>query len=677
LGGRTKFFEFLLENPLDPRFLSYPLCEHVYVIETEAGEETKNHNARGAAPWVEVHIRIIEPNGWSVHELRLGIRELERVRRENEAAMALLVGAIPEGRDAAADIARSAGISNREARRRRRVADVVAKVSGALEKLASGSVSEEHIAALAPVADMPGASSLLEDAESSSPEEFANKVEQFRLSASCGDDMAKRQRARRALRFYSGPDGMIGLTGLLPPIEGTELKNRLAAVVDARWRAEHPERASVLGGHGGDAHEQRMADALLAITGVDNSSAEPQQSKRPGETVQGNEPEATNLPGQNPRDQESTSTEAVTDRSEQADRPAQEEPSARSDAVDFVGWGQSRRSSRESAVVEPAAKPDPGEHYVVDRGPEDLDSHDRVANDRVANDHVVNNHVANGPASSDRGFDRCSEDLDSDDRFVNDHVANDPASTDPPSNDRGFDRCSEDLDSDGDDRYPVDRGSGDHGANDRDSDDRVGSSPQSWGPNFSISVAPPAPPTSLARQVPLTVVKTAKPAVVIIFDIDRWQARIAGGKPIPITESLLDHARNDLYYCFKNTAGEILKFNRSRRDPTAVQRLALVVRDERCMYPGCHAPPEACDAHHTDEVVKDRGLTNLEVMALFCKAHHRHIHLNDLVVIRETNGTITIKQRKTGAVVVQTVAKTVPKSDAQTVEPVGEQKRAA
>jgi hypothetical protein len=167
--------------------------------------------------------------------------------------------------------------------------------------------------------------------------------------------------------------------------------------------------------------------------------------------------------------------------------------------------------------------------------------------------------------------------------------------------------------------------------------------------------SPAAPSNQTAPAAPITMVKTAKPAVVIVFDVDRWQARLAGGRPILITESLLDQARNDLYYCFKNTAGEVLKFARSRRDPTPVQRLALVVRDERCVYPGCHTPPESCDAHHTNEVVKDRGFTNVEVMALFCRSHHRHIHLNDLVVIRETNGTITVKKRNTGAVAAQTV----------------------
>ena len=164
------------------------------------------------------------------------------------------------------------------------------------------------------------------------------------------------------------------------------------------------------------------------------------------------------------------------------------------------------------------------------------------------------------------------------------------------------------------------------------------------------------PPVSNVPDPPnrFTQVKTGKPAVVIVFDVDKWEARIAGGGPIPITESLLDQARNDLYYCFKNMAGEVLKFGRSRRDPSSVQRLVLVVRDERCLYPGCHAPPDRCDVHHTNEVVKDEGFTDVEVMGLFRKSHHRHIHINDLVVIREFGGSVTIKHRKTGAIEAQT-----------------------
>ncbi len=588
--ARPNFFWISSEILLDPSFLSYPLCEHVYVIGDQAGDETKNGEGRGAAPWADVRIGVIRPEGWSVHDLRLGIGELERLRRENEAAMALLVGAVPEGRDAAADLARSTGISNREARRRKRVADVVGKVDGALEKLANGSVSEEHIAALAPVADMPGASELLDGAESASPEEFANAVEQFRLSASCGDDMAKRQRARRALRFTSGPDGMIGLSGLLPPIEGTELKNRLAAVVDARWRAEHPERASVLGGHGGDTHEQRMADALLAMTGVANSadlggaSSQGQQQRTASAGKESRE-------AQGPEGRSSGRSEQHT-QPDQSNQPIQLN---RPDQPDRRGQPEQREQTeppRSRDQPDQREQPEHSDRIEQSKRSERTEQTEQV--DRADLTDVVDFLV-----------------------FAQSRA---PAETSGPVETVPTDRC--------------DPGEG---------------TPSSLRLEFSA-----APTSMTAPAAPITVVKTAKPAVVIVFDVDRWQARLAGGRPIPITESLLDMARNDLYYCFKNTAGEVLKFARSRRDPTPVQRLALVVRDERCVYPGCHAPPEACDAHHTNEVVKDLGLTNVEVMALFCKVHHRHIHLNDLIVIRETDGTITIKRRSTGAVVAQT-----------------------
>jgi Domain of unknown function (DUF222) len=502
----VNIFEISFEFVRNPCFLSYPLDEHMCVFENEAGEKQSDNEKRGAAPWAHVRVPVIRPENWSVYELRLGMRELERVRRETEAAMSLLVGATPESRDTTADIARSTGISNKEAKRRKRVADVVGKVKGALEKLASGSVSDEHIGALTPVADMPGAASLLDDAASTTPEEFANAVEQFRLSASCGEDMAKRQRARRALRFYAAPDGMIGLSGLLPPMEGTELKNRLAAIVDARWRADHPDRAATLGGHGGDTYEQRMADALLAMAGVVSDRAEKKSDSSYSSVSK------------------STGNAA---RSGSSDHPA----------------------SDDSNVVP-------------------LRSNDSGSND---------SHSSELQAV---GSDQLSEDGQ-----APPVVPNDP---DPPA----------------------------------------------------------------AAQ--FTQVKTGKPAVVIIFDVDKWEARIAGGGPIPITESLLDQARNDLYYCFKNMAGEVLKFGRSRRDPSPVQRLVLVVRDERCLYPGCHAPPDRCDVHHTNEVVKDQGFTDVEVMGLFCKSHHRHIHVNDLMAIREPDGALTIKNRRTGAIEAQT-----------------------
>ncbi len=284
------------------------------------------------------------------------------------------------------------GISNREAKRRKRVADVVGKVKGALEKLASGSVSSEHIGALAPVADMPGAASLLDDAASTSPEEFANAVEQFRLSASCG-----------------------------------EVKTN-----EASPHSTHPSA---------DNATEQQDFHLSGRTETDLCAHSTAESKLPGEH------------------HSSLGSTAVS-------RSAERDQETNSDNYSEV------------------------ETVHANQNAENLSA----------------------PLTS---------------------------------------------------------------------------------PAFQVE--------PIGQRSYFTQVKTGKPAVVIVFDVDKWEARIAGGGPIPITDTLLDQARNDLYYCFKNMAGEVLKFGRSRRDPTPVQRLVLVVRDERCLYPGCHAPPERCDAHHTNE----------------------------------------------------------------------------
>ncbi len=235
---------------------------------TNGGEHTTQcRSGRGRDPWADVQIAIVEPDGWSMLELRKGIRELERTLRQASAAMALLVGAMPAHRDSAAELARNNGISGREARRRRQIADVTKKMPEALKKLGTGEISAEHVAALAPIAELEGAEKLLDGAGEQAPEELVRKVEQFKMSREDGWDTAKRQWARRALRFFTNPDGMLGITGLLPPVIGGELKTRLEAVMDARWRAEHPERAKTLGGHGGDGREQRLADALFDLTG--------------------------------------------------------------------------------------------------------------------------------------------------------------------------------------------------------------------------------------------------------------------------------------------------------------------------------------------------------------------------------------------------------------------------
>ncbi len=614
---------------------------------------------RGAAVWAGIHIPVVQPDGWPVYHLQMGLRQLERLRRENEAAMALLVGAMPESRDTVADIARNSGVSNREARRRKSVADVCGKIKGALEKLKSGAISNEHVSALAPVADMPGAASLLDDAESKSPEELTRDVEEFRLSSAYGNDMAKRQRARRYLRFFAGPEGTIGINGLLPPVEGTELKNRLAAIVDAQWRKDHPERAKVLGGHADDAYDQRMADALIAMAGVQSQATSTSTGPDEQSPVKNTAPQdqtptdpllATTGIHSHARSTSSSAHGASPVKNQAAQNQETTDPPLATTGVCSKATSTSTRPD----CAHPAANTATQNQGTTDPllAMTGVRSEATSTSSHPHNATRVGNAVVEDLSAPTTGGSSGSS-----------QTPIEPEAKDIPSAEKlpRANRPTEAL--------PMKAGlrlvglaslPGTPGRSQPapglagDVPERVGADPH----NDAIRALVPRNQKSLG-----TSVKTGKPAVVIVFDVDRWKARIAGGGPIPITESLLDQARNDLYYCFENTVGEVIKFARSRRDPTPIQKLVLVVRDEKCLYPGCYAPPDACDAHHLNEVVKDKGRTDTDVMGLFCEAHHRHIHLNDLVVKRNPDGSITIIERRTGTVVA-VVASRHPRKEA-------------
>ena len=159
-------------------------------------------------------------------------------------------------------------------------------------------------------------------------------------------------------------------------------------------------------------------------------------------------------------------------------------------------------------------------------------------------------------------------------------------------------------------------------------------------------VSPFVPPTPGPTRV-----HTSKPAVVVVFDIDKYEAELLDHGPIPVTESLFDQTRAQLYLYFKNARGEILKFGRARRDPTFAQRLAVMVRDRHCIFAGCDAPASACDVHHLNEWLLDQGFNDVEVLGLFCHPHHRHLHVENLRAVRELDGAVTILERATGIVV--------------------------
>ncbi len=219
----------------------------------------------GAALWCDVSVAVVSAAGWSRASIVDGQRELERLRREVDAAFAALV--IADGgddRDAAARLARAVGVSTRCARERVRVARVCDAVPAALSALAAGALCSERVALLGPVVDDPSVDELVEVGIGQSPEEFRDTVMRYRLAKDPAD-VRRRQRDARGLTFFRGKHGCVGVRAMFTPVDGEEFRNRLTAIADANWRVEHPDRAPKRGAHGGDGWPARMADALIEL----------------------------------------------------------------------------------------------------------------------------------------------------------------------------------------------------------------------------------------------------------------------------------------------------------------------------------------------------------------------------------------------------------------------------
>ncbi len=193
--------------------------------------------------WDGVKIPTSDPSITTRVHAAAALRQLERLRREVDAASAgvtIVLGA--NSRDTAAG---SPGLP---------VNQTVKPV--------------EHVLMLHPLLGVPGVEDLLKKAARSTVDEFRETVQQFELDARGDEDMVDKQRKRRMLRLFDADLGMIGLTGLLPPIEGALLRAELESIADRAYRAKHPERAKERGGHHEEPLAARLADALVSLVGT-------------------------------------------------------------------------------------------------------------------------------------------------------------------------------------------------------------------------------------------------------------------------------------------------------------------------------------------------------------------------------------------------------------------------
>ena len=80
-----------------------------------------------------------------------------------------------------------------------------------------------------------------------------------------------------------------------------------------------------------------------------------------------------------------------------------------------------------------------------------------------------------------------------------------------------------------------------------------------------------------------------------------------------------------LYRVVKDAKGAVLDVSHATRNWPDPIRLAVTIRDEHCVFPGCDRPPSCCDIHHCQHW-QHNGPTSINNGALLCRHHHTFIH---------------------------------------------------
>jgi len=133
-----------------------------------------------------------------------------------------------------------------------------------------------------------------------------------------------------------------------------------------------------------------------------------------------------------------------------------------------------------------------------------------------------------------------------------------------------------------------------------------------------------------------------RPHITLVADLDRLDTggRYLDGSPISpelLGVILCDSAQS----CLVARGADILQHNAETRTVSQPMRRAVVIRDQRCRFPGCDRPHHWCEAHH---VVRwaDGGRTVITNLVLLCSRHHHRIHQQSWECGIESDGTFTV-----------------------------------
>ena len=205
------------------------------------------------------------------------VAALGRVRAGADAAEARAVTALERlgdgGVDAVEVLRRNAGSSQREAQRRKRRAEALAKMPTVARALAAGDISAEHAEALARAAAatsheaVDGDAGLLAQVAGVPADRAGRQIQawtQRNQDPADLHDQHLRQRRRRRLNFGDGDDGMLIAHAAFDRVLGAQFRSLINGIADRIWRAEggrdNPDSRSA---------EQRRLDALAIAVGLD------------------------------------------------------------------------------------------------------------------------------------------------------------------------------------------------------------------------------------------------------------------------------------------------------------------------------------------------------------------------------------------------------------------------
>ena len=140
------------------------------------------------------------------------------------------------------------------------------------------------------------------------------------------------------------------------------------------------------------------------------------------------------------------------------------------------------------------------------------------------------------------------------------------------------------------------------------------------------------------------------PTVLVLWSVETMLAEALGDSTLAsgarIDPKTAERIACDAFiqHVLVDDDGVPLAMGRQTRTFTPDQYRAMVVRDGGCRGPGCHAPPDRCQAHH-DPPWTPHGRTDLDKGWLYCPPCHDHHHERGLQVRGNPNGELHFYDR--------------------------------